>query len=259
MKFVLSLAGLLLIGCSTACGSSSSSALQAAPRTQSAPPASSTPASQPSTTPTPVATSAPSGSATLVFSDGEGNKWSQVWSFAQPVAESTLPQVASATGASSDCAPVGNPGPSQDLAIPFTAITSLDSSMSVSTSFYIAAADILNGVIVYNGSTGLTCVAGSDSNSVGISLNLSPGSSFNTQGWIVLFDEINPDHPHGDAGDVGQQGIVPTFYNEPAPITAASGPDACTGENTATTPIWVHIGGTVTGSDECGGGYKAPA
>jgi hypothetical protein len=54
-------------------------------------------------------------------------------------------------------------------------------------------------------------------------------------------------------------GLAPVvFESSGLRLLSASGQAACTAGSMQSTPVWLHVGGTVFSSQQCGQAYQAP-
>jgi len=221
------------------------------------------PAHRPSPTSKPSSPRAGSGTATFTYSDNNGDSLTQSYSFGSPVPERQLPQVAQAAS-SCEVGTGSVTNVSDNMAIPVTVTSTLNSDISVSPTLALLGSDMfgagasapvpLDEVLVYDTGQGYTCTDEADDNGTVVSISLTQGSPGTLNAWVVLNGAVSPAYPDGNPASIGVTGVAPQVNPGFSPSATVrytgSGPAVCTSSDAAQSPF-LHIGGTVYGWEDC--------
>lgn len=207
----------------------------------------------------PASNSPASGSAILNMRDGQGDSYTQTFSFGSPEPESGVPD---AINGMQTCE-LGVAIPARNLVIPVQITTTLTTSVQTQIQIGMDIAQYgsddsnagLPGDIVYQTTSGDLC----ETDQPGAEVTLSQGQSATTQAWIVLQNAITPAYPDGDLAQLGVNFIY-FGYTGSNPVTSAQGTAVCTGDpqtqQTYSPPFLVFAGNAPSG-EGCDGTYTA--
>jgi len=247
------------------CGSGASYALPASASSaafSSAPPSSQVAAggSPDGSPPASSAGGGPSGlSATLNMQDGQGDSFTQTFTFGSPEPESDVPDAISGM----QTCQLGVAIPARNLVVPVQITTTL--TTSVQTQIPIGmnigqydSADSnagLPGDVIYKTTSGDLCAT----DQTGADVTLSEDQSATTQAWIVLENAITPAYPDGDTAQLGTNFIY-FGYTGSGDVTSAQGSAVCTGDaqdQQLYSPPYLNFVGNVPSGEGCSGAYTA--
>jgi hypothetical protein len=199
--------------------------------------------------------------ATINYQGNEGDSESQTLSFALPVTESSLPAVSSAA---QNCSlGTENTPPSDNLVVPVTIVTTLNSDLPVNFAINLQSnpqGDApLEQIFVYDNSNGYNCVNEGDGQGTQEELSLTPGAPNTLDAWVVLLGAITPDYPDGNPVQIGDSGIglqINNGFSASELVSGTmSGASVCTGDNVVYPPYFL-IGGTAPSGLTCNTTYS---
>jgi hypothetical protein len=199
-------------------------------------------------------------SAVLNMQDGQGDSYTQTFTFGSPEPE---PDVPDAINGLQTCQ-LGVAIPARNLVVPVQITTTLTTSiqtqipigMNVSQYTSTAANSGIPGDVVYQTTSGDQC----ETDQEGAQVTLSQGQSATSQAWIVLQDAITPAYPNGDPAQLGVN-FVFFGYAGSDDVTSAQGSAVCTGDpqiQQQFSPPYLVFAGNVPAGEGCGGQYTAP-
>jgi hypothetical protein len=192
--------------------------------------------------------------ATLHETDGDGDSTTQVVSFGTVVPLPQLPAVEQAVENTCSSALL----PARALALPFTVVTTLNSSVPFRVPLVFNVNTFQNsqgishgylGTVVGDYTSGISCpqyVGGSTTLS-------SQGSSDTFKAWLIFPDAITPNHPDGDMKALGETYLEVDSLS----IQRATGPAVCNSGGDGSSPPYLHVGGRVFGFEGCTGTYRS--
>ena len=265
----VALAGLAAVaGCGTAASSTAQPVTVPSAPISSAAPAAPTPS--PSLAPTqdvpdsaPPATSADDGSAglsaVLNMQDGQGDSYSQTFTFSSPEPES---DVADVINGMSTCQ-LGVAIPARNLVVPVQITTTLTTSVQTQIPIEMDLGQYdsdesnagIPGDVVYQTSSGDLCAT----DQPGADVTLNQGQTATTQAWIVLQNAITPAYPDGDTAQLGTNFIF-FGYAGTGLVTSAHGTAVCSGDSQTSesdAPPYLVFAGQDPSGEGCNGTYSA--
>jgi hypothetical protein len=245
------------------CGSGTSIAAQppaAPPTAVSSPPSSSQPDSPGGASPASSSGDSSSGLGAVVnVQDGQGDSYTQSFTFGSPEPESDAPDVVSGV---QTCA-LGVAIPARNLVVPVKITTTLNSSVQTQISIQLNISQYssdepnagIPGDIIYQLSSGPQCAT----DQPGGVVTLSQGQSATTQAWIVVQDAITPAFPNGDTAQLGTNFIY-FSYAGTSDVTSAQGTAVCNGDPQTSqmeSPPFLVFAGNAPSGEGCDGNYTA--
>lgn len=201
--------------------------------------------------------SSPGASAVVTMRDGQGDSFTQSFTFASPEPEPDVPDVMNGV----QTCQLGVATPARSLVVPVQVTTTLNTSAQAQLPVQLTigqfSAELNEGLpvdFIYQTTAGDLCSAGGQP---GADVTLSQGQSSTTQAWILLQDAITPAHPNGDRAQLGASFI---YFNAGA-VTSARGTAVCTGDpqtQQLDSPPFLHFAGNAPVGEGCSGSYTAP-
>lgn len=199
-------------------------------------------------------------SAVVNMHDGQGDSYTQTFTFGSPEPESDVPDAINGL----ETCQLGVAIPSRNLVVPVQITTTLTTSiqtqipieMNVSQYSSTDANSGIPGDVVYQTTAGDQCETGQE----GGQATLSQGQSATTQAWIVLQDAIDPAYPNGDPAQLGVN-FVYFGYPGSDDVTSAQGSAVCNGDPQTQqqfSPPYLVFAGNAPSGEGCGGNYTAP-
>lgn len=199
------------------------------------------------------------GNAVVTMQDGQGDSYTQSFTFGSPEPESDLPDVINGL----QTCQLGVADPARNLVVPVQITTTLNSSIQTQIPLEMDEEQFssddnyagIPGDIVYQTTSGDLCAT----DTTGGDVTLDQGQSVTTQAWIVLQQAITPDYPNGDAAQLGTNFI---FFGYPGSddVASAQGTAVCTGDPATAqvySPPFLHYVGDVPAGEGCGDDYTA--
>jgi hypothetical protein len=200
------------------------------------------------------------GSAVLDMQDGQGDSYTQTFTFGSPEPEPDVPDVVNGV----QTCQLGVAIPARNLVVPVQIITTLTTSVQtqipieVNVSQYTSS-DSNSGIpgdVIYQTTSGDQC----ETDQEGGEVTLSQGQSATTQAWIVLQDAITPAYPNGDLAQLGVNFI---YFGSAGSdeVTSAKGSAVCTGDPQTQqqfSPPYLVFAGNAPSGEGCDGQYTAP-
>src|ERR1700683_802728 len=241
------------------CGSGATIAAEPPAVASSAPPSS--PADSPAGAPA-ASSSGDSSSglgAVLNMQDGQGDSYTQTFTFGSPEPESDAPDVINGV----QTCELGVAIPARNLVVPVQITTTLTSSVQTQIPIQMnisqySSDDSNAGIpsdIIYRTTSGDQC----ETDQPGGVVTLSQGQSATTRAWIVLQDAITPAYPNGDTAQLGTNFIY-FSYAGTGNVTSAQGTAVCNGDpqtNQMESPPFMVFAGTAHSGAGCDGNYTA--
>jgi hypothetical protein len=259
------LAGLAAVaGCSSAASSTVQPVAVPSAPISSAPPAAASSSAATADVPysAPPTTSAGDGpaglSAVLTMQDGQGDSYTQTFTFSSPEPESDVPDVINGV----QTCQLGVAIAARNLVVPVQIATTLTTSVQTQIPIEMdlgqydsdAANAGLPGDVVYQTSSGDLCAT----NEPGGDVTLSQGQTVTTQAWIVLQNAVTPAYPGGDSAQLGTNFIFFGYVGSGI-VTSATGTAVCSGDpQTAQSdaPPYLVFAGQAPSGEGCNGTYS---
>lgn len=252
-------------GCGAASTSAAVLATSPPPQMTTAAPGAQAAVSTPVSTPASSATAAPDdgssgGNAVVNMKDGQGDAYTESFTFGAPEPESGVPDAVDGLQACQ----LGVAIPARNLVIPVRITTTLTTSVQTQIPIEMDEEQFssddpdagIPGDVVYQTTSGDQCAT----DSPGADVTLSQGQSATTQAWIVLQQAITPAYPDGDQAQLGVNFIY-FGASGPSDVTSAQGTAICGGDpQTAQmySPPFLDFAGDLPAGEGCDGSYTAP-
>jgi hypothetical protein len=256
---ILSPAACAILTITSGCGSGASIAAQP-PAAPSAAIASTPPSSQADSQPASSSGNSSSGLGAVVnMQDGQGDSYSQTFTFGSLEPESDVPEVISGV----QTCQLGVAIPARNLVVPVKITTTLNSSVQTQISIQVNISQYssdesnagIPGDVIYQLTSGAQCAT----DQPGGVVTLSQGQSVTTQAWIVLQDAITPAYPNGDTAQLGTNFIYFSYAGS-SDVTSAQGTAVCNGDpqtNQTESPPFLVFAGNAPSGEGCNGTYTA--